>query len=175
MSSERAVMRADKTNMFCWQLLNLKLMWTEREGTGMLIVTSQQVRGGNKHKWKRNRSIRLDLICQPPTPTLPTIGYYFSLLLFIITTQINKYLILKIIKRNIRVMNVSMQGEGTYCMEWIALINWNLEVSLELVKSCNLQGRKGKEMIIWSVKYRDNNLHILLWKVIIILSSAAWQ
>lgn len=58
-------------------------------------------------------------------------------------------------------MNVSMQGEGTYCMEWIALIDWNLEVSLELIKSCNLQGRKGKETIC-SVKYRDNNHHILL-------------
>lgn len=88
--------------------------------------------------------------------------------------QILKYLILKIIKRNTRVMNVNMQGEGTYCMEWIALIDWNLEVSLELIKSCNLQGGKGKEMTIWSIKYRDNNRHILLWKLIIILSSAAW-
>lgn len=43
-------------------------------------------------------------------------------------------------------MNVNMQGEETYCMEWIALIDWNLEVSLELIKSCNLQGGKGKEM-----------------------------
>lgn len=51
MSSEPVgeVMRADKTNMFCWQLLDLKLMETERDGTGMLIVTSQGVRGGNKH------------------------------------------------------------------------------------------------------------------------------
>lgn len=55
---------------------------------------------------------------------------------------------LKIIKRNTRVVNVSMQGEGTYCVEWIALIDWNLEVSLELIKSCNLQGRKGKETTI---------------------------
>lgn len=110
----------------------------------MSIVTSQRVRGGNKHKRKRNRSIRLDLICQPPGPTLATIGYYF----YIIITQINKYLMLKIIKRNTRVVNVSMQGEGTYCVEWIALIDWNLEVSLELIKSCNLQGRKGKETTI---------------------------
>lgn len=38
--------------------------------------------------------------------------------------------------------------KGTYCMEWVPLVDRNLEVSLELIKSCNLAGGKGKDMTI---------------------------
>lgn len=38
-------------------------------------------------------------------------------------------------------MNENEQGEKTYRMEWIALIDRHLEVSLELIKRCYLRGR----------------------------------
>jgi len=40
------------------------------------------------------------------------------------------------------VKRISEQGEETYRMEWIALIDWHLEVSLELIKSRYLRERE---------------------------------
>lgn len=136
----------------CW-------LWQVREWEGETNING-----------KKTEASALTSSVNPRAPLCQPLDIIFTSL----QPQINEYLILKIIEWNTRVMNVSMQGEETYCMEWIALIDWNLEVSLELIKSCNLQRGEGKEMTIWSVKYRDNNVHILQWKLIIILSSTAW-
>lgn len=41
-------------------------------------------------------------------------------------------------------VNGNERWEETYRVEWITLIDWHLEVSLELIKSCYLQGTEAK-------------------------------
>lgn len=42
-------------------------------------------------------------------------------------------------------MNKNEQGKQTYRMEWVALIDWHLEICLKLIKSCYLTQREGKK------------------------------